>query len=316
MFAGVLLDIGVDVHGLVQIEAVLVFVRLFGGLGEGMNLLALLGRDIQQIVQLDPVFVGSPAVALCRAGLCLDGGDQLARLLLGPAARPAVGGVESAAVGARAVGGLAALVGIARVVRIVDGGVAVGELPVRVDGRGLGHFLLRAALFQKAEQPALFLLREDLHIAPAGRLWLGLVLLLVLVVGQVLVQIRVLRVEVGVLLVLIGRVIHIAPRRQIGQLVGNVRIQIKIVMLFKIIHVQTPFFLLDSTTKESPTRAAIILSGSSEGSPSDFSPRKAKNNSNPFFPGRVPRKKHFSVCKCASVPRKRVRAADCIPLVS
>ena len=46
---------------------------------------------------------------------------------------------------------------------------------------------------------------------------------------------------------------------------------------------------------------------------SDFSPRKAKNNSNRFFRGRVPRKKLFSACKCASVPRKRARAAGCKP---
>ena len=33
-----------------------------------------------------------------------------------------------------------------------------------------------------------------------------------------------------------------------------------------------------------------------------------------FLRGRVPRKTHFSACQCASVSRKRVRAAGCNPL--
>ena len=52
--------------------------------------------------------------------------------------------------------------------------------------------------------------------------------------------------------------------------------------------------------------------------PSDFSPRKAKNSFKSVFSGGAYLGKNSSQpasVKCASVPRKRVRAAACIPLV-
>ena len=38
-----------------------------------------------------------------------------------------------------------------------------------------------------------------------------------------------------------------------------------------------------------------------------------KNKIQSFFPGACTSEKHFSACKCASVPHKRVRAAGCSP---
>ena len=46
-----------------------------------------------------------------------------------------------------------------------------------------------------------------------------------------------------------------------------------------------------------------------------FASQREKSFKIRFFRGHAPRKKHFSACKCASVPRKRVRAAGCIPSV-
>ena len=151
-----------------------------------------------------------------------------------------MGGVELAPVGI--ISGLAALIGIARLVRVVDGvGVAVGVIAVRLHGRGLLHVLhRRPALFQKAEQPAGFF--RTLRLTPRLGLGLRLVLLLILIIRQVFVQIHVLRVEIGVLLSLVGRVVA-APRRQVGEIVVASIVYVQIVDSVKIIHMETHLFL-------------------------------------------------------------------------
>ncbi len=53
--------------------------------------------------------------------------------------------------------------------------------------------------------------------------------------------------------------------------------------------------------------------GPAKRSVSQSSRPQARKKFDRFFRGHAPRKKHRSPCKCASVPRKRVRAAGCKP---